>query len=410
MLLTIRIIIYVVVIASFIFNTYLGIINYKNKDAKIPSNVNDIYDEKEYSKWKEYYMENYRFSRIISTINFLVFLLMLLFGFFPFLESLSEKITSNTQIQVLLFLGMYYVIQQIIGLYPSYYDTFVIEEKFGFNKMTKKTFVLDKIKGLLLMFVLGGGLIFGLMNLEEHTGNMFFLYGWLGLVVIILVTNLIYVPVIVPMFNKLTDLEDGELKDAINDFAHSVGYEVTKISVMDASKRSTKLNAFFSGMGKFKKIVLYDTLIDKMSTDEIVSVLAHEIGHNKHKHVTFNIVQSSFMMLLYIVVLGVIIKVPEFTEAFGMSANHFGLSLLLFVVLLEPVALLISLLTSYFSRKHEYQADKFAVDHFKKDSMISALKVLGKENFVNLTPHPTVVKLTYSHPPLSQRIGAIEKL
>lgn len=407
---TIRIIIYLVFVLSFIFNTFLSIINYRNKDAEIPESVKDVYDKEKYKNWKEYYMENFMFNRLTSPINFLVFLILLAFGGFSYIEEIAEKITDNQQVQVLLFLGIYYILLQLISLYPSYYDTFVIEEKFGFNKSTKKTFYLDKIKSLILTFVLGGSLIFGLMNLFEHTGNLFFLYGWLSLVLIILITNVIYVPVIVPIFNKLTLLEDGTLKDKINEFALSVGYEVSKISVMDASKRSTKLNAFFAGLGKYKQVVLYDTLIDQMTEDEIVAVLAHEIGHSKHKHIVFNIFQSVLMMALYIGVLGLILKVPEFTTAFKLSPSHFGFSLILFVILLEPIATFLSLLTSYFSRKHEFQADYFAASKYKKEPMINALKVIARSNYANLTPHPLVVKLSYSHPPIHHRIEAIEKI
>lgn len=407
---TIRVIIYLVFILGFIFNTFLSIINYRNKDAEIPESVKDVYDNEKYKNWKEYYMENFKFNRITSSISFLVFLILLIFGGFSYIESITERITDNQQVQVLLFLGIYYILLQLISFYPSYYDTFVIEEKFGFNKSTKKTFYFDKIKSLILTFVLGGSLIFGLMNLFEHTGNLFFLYGWLSLVLIILITNVIYVPVIVPIFNKLTLLEDGTLKEKINEFALSVGYEVSKISVMDASKRSTKLNAFFAGLGKYKQVVLYDTLIEQMTEDEIVAVLAHEIGHSKHKHIIFNILQSILMMALYIGALGLILKVPEFTTAFKLSPSHFGFSLILFVILLEPISTILSLLTSYFSRKHEYQADYFAASKYMKEPMINALKVLARSNYTNLTPHPLVVKLSYSHPPIHLRIEAIEKI
>lgn len=406
---TIQIIIYSLVILSFVFNTFLSVLNYKNRNAFIPEEVQDVYDSEKYTTWKEYYMAQYKFGRITSVISFVVFMLLLTLGGFTYMESISAELTSNIYLQVLFFLGIYYILTQVISLYPEYYSTFVIEEKYGFNKTTKKTFFIDKLKGLLLMFILGGSLIFGLMNLFEHTGNLFFLFGWIGLSVIILIVNVVYVPVIIPIFNKLTDLEEGSLKDKINEFGASVGYEVSKVSSMNASKRSTKMNAFFTGFGKFKKVVLYDTLIQEMSEEEIVAVLAHEIGHSKHKHILFGLGQTVLMMLLYVGVLGLVLKVPVFSTAFGFSGTHFGFALILFGILLEPVAIIMGLLTSHFSRKHEFQADRFAVNNYSADDMESALKRLARANFANLTPHPLIVKLTYSHPTIAERVREIRK-
>lgn len=407
---TVAILVYVVAILGFGFHTWLSWLNYSNRNSKIPEVVSDIYDEEAYKKWLKYTMENFRFSKIISVIDMGIFLILLASGVFVLFDDVAKEMFVNARLQVLAFMGIYFIVTFIIGLYPSYYDTFVIEEKYGFNKSTKKTFVLDKVKSLLLTIIFGGGLIFGLVVIEEYAGNLFFLYAWLGVYVILIIVNLIYTSVIVPMFNKLTPLEDGELKDAINEFAKSVGYEVSKISVMDASKRSSRLNAFFSGFGKFKKIVLYDTLIEKMSTEEIVAVLAHEIGHNKHKHILHNMIIMGITMFIYISLFGLMIKADIFSTAFGFTKANFGFSIILFTVLLSPVSTLIGMITSQISRKAEYQADAYASNNYKKEPMISALKVLAKENFANLTPHPLFVKLTYSHPPIVDRINAINKL
>jgi STE24 endopeptidase len=304
----------------------------------------------------------------------------------------------------------------VIGIPFSYYRTFTIEEKYGFNKTTKKTFVIDLVKRLLLTAIFGGGLVYLVFVINKYAGNMFFVYTWAAIVFILLVVNIIYTRFLVPIFNKLTPLEDGELKDMINEFANSVGYEVTKISVMDASKRSTKLNAFFSGFGRFKQVVLYDTLIEKMSNEEIVAVLAHEIGHSKHKHIVFNLIQMAITMMIYIGALGLVLRVPEFSTAFGFEETmahfsdfHFAFALILFGILLSPLDVLIGLVSSYYSRKHEYQADHYAASKYKVEPMITALKVLSKENFSNLTPHPLYVKLRYSHPPTASRIKAIKE-
>lgn len=407
---TIRIIAYALIVLMFVFDLWLSMLNYKNKDAKIPEEVNDIYNEDDYKKWLEYNMANHRFSTIMKSINTGVFLVLLLVGFFPAINDIAVKATNNFDFQVLLFLGMYFIVSFVIGLGSSYYDTFVIEEKFGFNKSTKATFVKDKIKSFLLTIVFGGLFVFALTNLYENISSQFFLYGYIFTIVIILIINLSYVKVIVPIFNKITPLEDGELKTMIEDFAHSVGYEITKIKVINASLRSTKLNAFFSGFGKFKQVVLYDTLIEKSTNEEIVAVLAHEIGHSKHKHVIFNLFQTFLIMAMYFGMIAILLEFKEFSEAFAFSGVNFGFVLILFTVFIRPIMLPVGAITSYFSRKHEFQADNYAATKFKKEPMESALKVLGRENFANLTPHPLYVKLNYSHPPIAERIRAIRKV
>ena len=335
---------------------------------------------------------------------------MLSFKFFPSINNVAVNSSGNDELQVVIFMGLYFAVGFVIGLFTSYYDKFVIEEKFGFNKSTKKTFVLDKIKSLLLTIIFGGGLIYGISALYHNVSSMFFIYTYISLIAIVLFVNLFYVKLIVPIFNKLRPLEDSELKTRIEELAKSVGYEINKISIIDASKRSTKLNAYFSGFGKFKQVVLYDTLMEKMSDDEILAVLAHEIGHSKYKHTLFNLFQTFIMLSLYIGALVLMLEIPEVSTAFGFEETNFGFSLILFSVFMSPLMIPVQLITSYFSRKHEYQADEFAVQNHKKESMETALKVLGKENFVNLTPHPLYVKLTYSHPPMVERINAIRKV
>ena len=236
---------------------------------------------------------------------------------------------------------------------------------------------------------------------------MFYLYAWLSIIAIMILMNLFIVKLFLRIFNKITPLEDGELKDAVEEFAKKVGYEVNKISVMDASKRSTRLNAMFSGFGKMKQIVLYDTLVEKMSTDEIVAVLAHEVGHSKHKHVLLRLVQSIIVLSIYLGVLLFTLNSPEFSRAFGFTDSHFGFGLIIFAVLLSPISILIGLITSGIARKQECQADEFARANTKVNSMENALRVISKENFENLTPHPLYVKLRYSHPPTADRIKAL---
>lgn len=407
---TIVIITLVVIIGTFLFNTWLNFLNYSHRNSEIPKEVEDVYEKEEYKRWHSYNMEVFRFSMISKVISLVLILVLLLSKAFLWFDTLSQDITSNTYLQVFLFFMFYYVIEYIIGIFLSHYRSFVIEEKYGFNKTTKKIFITDKIKSLLLTALFGGGILLGLFALFSNVGLMFYVYGWASLVVIILIINIIYVSVIVPLFNKLTPLEDGELKDMIHEFSNKVGYQVSKISIMDASKRSTKLNAFFSGFGKFKQIVLFDTLIEKMSNEEIVAVLAHEIGHNKHKHIVRNLFQTIFMLAVYFGLLMIVLTNIEFSKAFGFTEIHFVFSLILFSFLLSPVDMIFGTVLSTLSRRAEYQADRFASKQYGKAPMISALKVLSKENFSNLTPHPLYVKLTYSHPPTASRIKAINNI
>ena len=407
--LVIKVVVYVLIVGMFLFEVWLSNLNYKNRTGTIPESVSDIYDKDDYNKWLEYYMAKFKFSMIVNTLDVIVFVGLLVFGVFPLIASVSENVFGETELQIVMFMGLYYGITFLLGLYPSYYNNFVIEETFGFNKSTKKTFALDKVKGLLLTALFGGGLIYGLATLYYTVNSMFFVYAYVSLVVIVLCINALYVKVFVPMFNKLRPLEDSDLKTQIEEFAKSVGYEVSKISIIDASKRSTKLNAYFSGFGKFKHVVLYDTLIEKMSTEEIVAVLAHEIGHNKHKHILFNLVQTFVLLSVYLLALMLVLEVEAFSKAFGFDGTHFGFAIIVFGVLLSPLSILLNLITSGFSRKHEFQADNFASTKYSKASMESSLKVLAKENYANLTPHPLYVKLTYSHPPIAERIEAIRK-
>ena len=392
---------------SFAFDLWLSSLNYKHRLEPIPEVVADIYDEKEYKKWLEYTMENYRFGLISSFVTLTIMLFYLFVGAFPYFNGLAVRLSNNVHLQTLIFLGIYYLIGFLISIGFSYYSNLSIEERYGFNKTTKMTFILDKIKGLILTIIFGGGLIFLLSTLYYNVGTMFYLYAWASIITIMLFVNLFYVKLIVPIFNKLRPLEDVALKQKIEEFAKSVGYEVNKISVIDASKRSTKLNAYFSGFGKFKQVVLYDTLIEKMSNDEIVAVLAHEIGHSKHKHIISGMIQSIMVISIYLGVLVLVLKIPEISMAFGFAGVHFGFALIIFFVLLSPISVIIGIIMSGISRKHEYQADEFARKNWSGVYMENALRVISKENFSNLTPHPLYVKLTYSHPPVASRITAI---
>lgn len=398
---------YAIIVLGYLFSLWISNLNYKNRNAEIPNVVKDIYDTEAYAKWHQYNMVNFKFGLITNAITTVLFILLLSLGYFPFVHGLSEDLSNNYGLQVVLFIGFYFLITFIVDIFVSYYQTFVIEEAFGFNKATKSTFFKDKVKSFVLTIILGGGLIYGLASLYANVSSMFFLYAYLGLIVIAFLTNLLYVKVFVPLFNKLKPMEDSPLKTKIEAFAKSVGYEISKISIIDASKRSSKLNAYFSGLGKFKQIVLYDTLIDKCSDEEIVAILAHEIGHNKHHHIWFGLIQMIIMLSFYVGLFVLLIEVNVFSTAFHFESTNFGFAIILFTVFIQPIMIPINMITSAISRKHEYQADAFAATHYNKVSMIASLKILARENFSNLTPHPLYVKIFYSHPPIAQRVQAI---
>lgn len=398
-------------IASFIFDTVLSTLNYKNRKSEIPDEVKDVYDEEAYDKWLKYDMENFRLSMITRTITFIIMITLLTFNVFVHIYNFAGQLTNDLTLQTLIFVGLYFLVDNVIGIFVSYYSQFSIEERYGFNKTTKKTFVIDKIKGLILMIGLGGGILY-LLTEYFYKSNpfLFYIYALVGSVVFILLVNILYSKVIVRIFNKLTPLEDGELKEKIVEFATSVGYEVNKISIMDASKRTTKLNASFSGFGRFKQVILFDNLVNKMTTDQIVSVLAHEIGHAKRKHIIKNLFMFIINIALYLTVILFASTYNELSVSFGFDSANFGFGIILFFFIMDPVSTIEKLIINNISRRFEYQADYYASTKFNKESVIEALKVLARENFANLTPHPLYVAVNYSHPPIAYRIRAINNI
>lgn len=399
----------IIILAMFTFDIILDVLNYKHRNKPVPANVKDVYNEEEYKKWHQYTMEVFKLNIITKVIKTIILLMFLAFQWYPKLVGVANNMTENVILQSLLFLGLYTMISYLVGIGFNIYRTFNIEERYGFNKTTTKTFITDQIKSMLLTIILGGALLFLILTLFDNLGLTAIIYAWIIVITITLLINVLYTRVFIKLFNKVTPLEEGELYDKVKVLASDLGYGIKSISVMDASKRSTRLNAFFSGFGRFKSIVLYDTLIEKCSTDEIISVLAHEIGHAKYKDTLRGLLIGFVQMAVYLSVLAFFLSSTSFAQAFGFEGIHYGFAFILFTILIEPIGLLQSAPLSALSRKAEYRADKVAVDAGYKEAMISALKVLARENFANLTPHPLLVKLTYSHPPITQRIEAINK-
>jgi STE24 endopeptidase len=339
------------IILSFLFETYLSILNYRNKDKEIPEEAKDVYDEMSYKKWIKYNMETFRLRMISNIISFIITITLLVFEVFPLIYEFAGNLSSHDiTIQTLIFLGIYFLIDYIIGIFISYYFQFSIEERYGFNKTTLKIFIIDKIKGLLLGIIFGGGIIYLLtLAFNYMTPLKFFLNAWIGVVIFVLLMNILYTKIFVKLFNKLTPLEDGGLKDKIINFSKSVGYEVRKISVMDASKRTTKLNASFSGFGRFKQVILFDNLLEKMSPDEILSVLAHEIGHSKKKHIIKNLLISIINLSVYLLIISFTSTYNELSVAIGFEGANIGFGIILFLFIMEPISIIENMILNHIS-------------------------------------------------------------
>jgi STE24 endopeptidase len=406
---TIFIIIIAIIVFEYLLSRTLSFLNSSWRGKELPQELQGIYKDKEYKKSQKYGEVNSRFGILTGTFQVVLILLMLFYGGFAWIDGFAHQLTDNTILAALIFFGILFFVSDILNTPFSIYATFVIEEKFGFNKTTPKTFVFDKLKGWLLAAILGGGIMSLLIWFYQLTTEMFWLYAWIALSVFSIFMAMFYSNLIVPLFNKQTPLEDGELRDAIQNFSEKAGFKLDNIFVIDGSKRSSKANAYFTGLGKKKRIVLYDTLIKDLSVVEIVAVLAHEVGHYKLKHTLSSMVLSILQTGVIFYILSLFIGNPELSKALGASQPTFELALIAFGILFSPISTILGLFMNLFSRKNEYQADNFAAKHGQADSLISSLKKLSLNNLSNLTPHPAYVFVNYSHPTLYQRIKAIMK-
>ncbi|WP_223034026.1 M48 family metallopeptidase [Hanstruepera marina] len=393
-----------IIIINFIIDKILDALNAKHFNDDLPKDINDVYDADAYKKSQSYKLTNYRFGIITSTFSLLLTLAFLFLDGFEYVDNIARSYSSNPIIIALIFFGIIMIGSDILTLPFSYYKTFVIEEKFGFNKTTKKTFVLDKIKGWIMMAVLGGGILALIIWFYQLTKVNFWLYAWGTVAVFTLFMNMFYSRLIVPLFNKQVPLEASSLRDKISAYAETVGFKLNKIFVIDGSKRSTKANAYFSGFGSEKRVTLFDTLINDLDEDEIVAVLAHEVGHYKKKHIIFNLVASVLLTGLTLYILSVFISNPLLSNALGVEIPSFHVGLIAFGLLYSPISEITGLIMNGFSRKFEYQADNYAKATYKAEPLITSLKKLSKNSLSNLTPHPAYVFMHYSHPTLLSRI------
>ncbi len=405
----ILIIILAIVAFDYLFNQLLDYMNLKARRPKLPAEVESFYDEDKYAKSQEYHQTLSKFSFISAAFSFLLSFGILYGGAFGYLDELLRHYISNELYLSLAFFGVIYILSDILNLPFALYATFVIEERFGFNKTTPKIFLIDKLKGYLLTLLIGAPLLAALIYLVTDMGSNFWLYFWAIATLFILFANMFYTTLILPLFNKLTPLQDGELKSAIEDYSKKINFPLDSIYVIDGSKRSSKANAFFSGIGKKKKIVLYDTLINNHTIEELVAVLAHEVGHFKKKHIVTGLIFSVLQIGVMLFIMSKMIYSSETSMALGGAKWSIHLNLLAFGILYSPISMILGLIGNVISRKNEFDADEYAKNTFSSEALRNALKKLSVDNLSNLFPHPAYVFIHYSHPPLLQRLEKLKQ-
>lgn len=398
-----------IIIFNFILERVLDYLNSKKWSDKLPDEVSDVYEADQYKISQQYKLENEKFGLITSSFSFMLIILILVFHVFGFFDQTARCVTNHPIIVALLFFGMIMLASDILNTPFALYDTFVIEEKYGFNTTTVKTFFLDKLKGWIIAGIFGGGITALIIWFYTMTQNMFWIYAWISITGVMIFITMFYSTLIVPMFNKQTPLGAGPLRDAISEFCKKVNFQLDNIFVIDGSKRSKKANAYFSGLGAKKRIVLYDTLIEELSKEEIVAVLAHEIGHYKKKHSMHGIVLGIIQTGITLYIFSLFTVNPRLSWALGAKVHSIHMIILAFGVIYSPITTIIGLGLNYLSRHNEFQADKYVKDHYYEEHLITALKKLSTSSLSNLTPHPAYVFFHYSHPTLLQRIRALRK-
>ncbi len=401
------IIILAILIFDFLFELWLNYLNYRHHSSHIPDELKGIYDEEQYTRQQAYKKVNSRFGLVTGTFSFVVLMVFLLAGGFPWVDDLIRGITEHPVLMALMFLGLLMLASDLLGTPFAIYQTFVIEKRFGFNKTTPLTFILDKLKGWLLGAVIGGGVLSLIIWIYMKTPDTFWIFAWIVVTAFSIFITLFYSSLIVPLFNRQTPLAGGELRNAIFGFTQKAGFRLKNIFVIDGSKRSTKANAYFTGIGPKKRIVLYDTLINDLEKNEIVAVLAHEIGHYKKKHIWVNLAASILQTGITLYLLSLFISSEMLSAALGIKQHSFHTGLVAFGILYSPISFVSGIFMNLWSRHAEYQADRFAKQFAFGQALVSGLKKLTQKNLGNLTPHPLYVFFHYSHPTLLQRIRAL---
>jgi STE24 endopeptidase len=405
---TIFFLILIIPVTGFIVERYLDYLNARMWSDTLPVKLKGICDEKEYSRTQLYQKENDRLSFWSSAVNLALILIVIVAGGFALIDNLSRSVSENIIIISLIFFGIIGLFSDLINIPFTIYDTFVIEKKYDFNTMTIRTFITDHIKSWFIAVLIGAPVLGLIVWIYSKTGHYFWLYAWGVITLFSVFINLFYSELIVPLFNKQTPLPAGPLRTEIEAFAKKTGFKLKNIFVIDGSKRSTKANAYFSGFGPKKRIVLYDTLQNELADEEIVAVLAHEIGHYKKKHILFTLILSVFLTGLMLFLFSLVVNNPSLSLALGAEKSSFHLGLIAFGILYSPLSLIIGMFSNYISRKNEFEADHFVRENFKPEILANALKKLSVKNLSNMMPHPAYVFFHYSHPPLLSRLEKLE--
>ena len=403
---------YLIIIGALILEYFLStvssVLNMNSVSEDVPNGFQDHYDEGKYVKSQAYLKDNTRFGLFSSTFSLALTLIVIHTGLFGILDQFVRTQTVHPILSGLMYFGIIFIINDIINLPFSLYGTFVLEEKYGFNKTTSKTYVLDKLKGYMLTIVFGTIIMSPVLYFFNTYGENGWWIAWGMITAFMIAIQPLFVHVIAPIFNKFTPLEEGELRTAIEVFAEKVNFPIARIDMMDGSKRSSHSNAYFSGFGKSRRIALFDTLLDKHTTEEIVSVVAHEVGHYQKKHIITGTILGILETGVMLFVFNLIMNDPALFSVFGVETVSVYGGLIFFGMLYSPVSLLTSIFTTAMSRKNEFEADAYSLEHTQnKEALISMLKGLAANNLSHLTPHPLMVFLSYSHPPVMDRIAAV---
>ena len=406
---------FIIIIGMILFQYGLSILvkilNLKSLNPNLPDEFSDVFDKDKYIKSQEYTKTNTNFSFLTSTFSLIVNLSFILGGFYNTIDLYVRGFGYGSEVTGLLFFGLLFVINDLLNIPFSLYKTFIIETKYGFNKTTLKTFWMDKVKGYFLTVLIGGPVLYLILYFFANFTEYGWLYVWIFLIAFSIIMQPIFTTFIAPMFNKFTPLEDGPLLTRIKDYLSKINFPVQRLEVVDGSKRSSHSNAYFSGIGKYKRIALFDTLLEQMDDDEILSIIAHEVGHYKLKHIYSGIILSSLQSGIMLYILSLFINNEQLFSVFGMQEGNLSIyaSLVFFSMLYSPIALIVGVFFSVISRKNEFSADKYSAETAgMPKSLISGLKKLSKENLSNLTPHWLNVFLNYSHPPVLDRIRVLK--
>lgn len=392
------------IVFNFLLESVLDYLNYTKFDSELPDHLQDIYDDSEYQKSQAYKKDKFKFGLVQSLFSLVLILVFLSLNGFEIVNAIANQYAENSIVVSLLFFGILFLGSFILSLPFDYYFTFVIEEHYDFNTSTQSLFWKDKLKSILLTIILGGVILGLILVFYNYVGTDFWWYTWILIAFISVLLNMFYARIFVPLFNKQTPLEEGELRSKIEKYASKMNFNLKNVFVIDGSKRSKKANAYFSGFGSEKRITLFDTLIENLEDEEIVAVLAHEVGHYKKNHIIINLLVSIITVGFTLWLLSLFVSEPMLAQALGVKEPSFHIGLVAFSFLYAPISLLTGIFTNILSRKFEFQADNFAKATYSAQDLISALKKLSKESLSNLTPHPAYVFFHYSHPPLSERL------